>query len=784
MGINEIFAAIRPTSREEHIPGPAITTKLDCYQRRTCHWMMQREKNGGETVFEDPCCLCFRLEKPSFFEEVDGFPVDRMPSGEDGESDDLQKEDEFLWYDRFEQQFWWSARHPRLLPEPCGGILADEMGLGKTLMMLALIDSHRRILEGDRPQLNEFGLIRGQASLVVVPANLMYQWQREVKLHCSSLTIFLYHGTNPIPAKEMARYDLVVTIYNVLHREARTLRFEKRYGIPSTPLLKIELWRLIVDEAQMVEKAISNPAMMAKRISASCRWCVTGTPIGHKGTSDLHGLFDFLGYEPFDNKRKFETLFIDHPHMPKHHHLLEALRHVLWRHSHADNAAEISLPELEQKDVLLKFSSLESETYAQEFQRVRRDVDASRLENGDALLYANMLRRACHPQIVLASGPSIHGHGQGVINRHVFQKQSAAQIALILQTKALDDAVAAEREYCMALNRLAFFFLSVSAFGGKSSFAPMFAVDRAKKLLFESWSIIDMGFENAQDKLKQISFTKIEKSGMKIATSTLERASWLRVEALTAGLMQKLCQIQQEHFEKRQMPVPRYVIDNGALLQSDLVKLRDEFLDVAKERVNNKKVHIAKIENEIIPIFFESGDRRAVELAHRRIKMGQSQFDKEHEKDIDALCRTLEEEHIFESQCLTYYALKFVYLPAWEKCHELIESYREAVERQFHTSAMFALKTFLDDEAIREISHGPKLHILHAEVFPLLKKFQERFFLCLRKRNVEATRRTQHRLSKCECDDVVVETVKEQPESYWANLREAPIIRQGLQIIR
>lgn len=42
------------------------------------------------------------------------------------------------------------------------------------------------------------------------------------------------------------------------------------------------------------------------RIHATYRWCVTGTPIGNKGLTDIYGLMVFLAQRPWNEQRWWE----------------------------------------------------------------------------------------------------------------------------------------------------------------------------------------------------------------------------------------------------------------------------------------------------------------------------------------------------------------------------------------------------------------------------------------------------------------------------------------------
>ena len=94
-----------------------------------------------------------------------------------------------------------------------GGILADDMGLGKTLTMISLILKHREI-ELERERLRReagedeeqedwwkgkgFQLVRSKTTLIVCPASLMGQWEKEVdnRVKSGKLRVLVYHGNN------------------------------------------------------------------------------------------------------------------------------------------------------------------------------------------------------------------------------------------------------------------------------------------------------------------------------------------------------------------------------------------------------------------------------------------------------------------------------------------------------------------------------------------------------------------------------------------------------------
>ena len=118
---------------------------------------------------------------------------------------------------------WRETQHPP------GGILADDMGLGKTLTMISLIMKHREIEtekrrnggeDGDKDWQERLGdLVKSDTTLIICPASLIGQWEKEVenKVRSSQVRVLVYHGNNrKCSARSLARYDIVVTTYGTV----------------------------------------------------------------------------------------------------------------------------------------------------------------------------------------------------------------------------------------------------------------------------------------------------------------------------------------------------------------------------------------------------------------------------------------------------------------------------------------------------------------------------------------------------------------------------------------
>jgi E3 ubiquitin-protein ligase SHPRH len=113
-----------------------------------------------------------------------------------------------------------------------------------------------------------------------------------------------------------------------------------------------------MDEAQNVKSSVRSSARMARRIRATHRWCVSGTPIGRRGLEDLFGLVSFLQLQPYDTYHWWRKAL--HLSMAdSSHHLQQLLRRIMWRHSKRHVKGEVKLPPLTQRTLYLTFSPIE-----------------------------------------------------------------------------------------------------------------------------------------------------------------------------------------------------------------------------------------------------------------------------------------------------------------------------------------------------------------------------------------------------------------------------------------
>ncbi|MER6912615.1 DEAD/DEAH box helicase [Streptomyces sp. NPDC000594] len=147
-----------------------------------------------------------------------------------------------------------------------GGCLADDMGLGKTITLIAL-HLHRQTQEST-----------AGPTLVVCPASLLGNWQREIERFAPGTPVHRFHGaarTLDAPAAG----TVVLTTYGTMRLDAQRLG--------SVP------WGLVVaDEAQHVKNPYSATARQLRTIGTKARIALTGTPI-ENNLSELWAILDW-----------------------------------------------------------------------------------------------------------------------------------------------------------------------------------------------------------------------------------------------------------------------------------------------------------------------------------------------------------------------------------------------------------------------------------------------------------------------------------------------------------
>lgn len=166
-----------------------------------------------------------------------------------------------------------------------GGILADDMGLGKTLQSIAYILSERMSEEVSEP------------ALVICPASLIYNWEREFHHFAPSLKIVVIAGNREERSELIERSkeaDVIITSYPLIRRDI-DLYEQHHYHI------------LILDEAQSIKNHYTQTTQAVKKIKAVHRFALSGTPI-ENSLDELASIFDVILPGLFPSKKQFRQL--------------------------------------------------------------------------------------------------------------------------------------------------------------------------------------------------------------------------------------------------------------------------------------------------------------------------------------------------------------------------------------------------------------------------------------------------------------------------------------------
>ncbi|GAB2282463.1 Protein CHROMATIN REMODELING 19 [Dionaea muscipula] len=165
-----------------------------------------------------------------------------------------------------------------------GAILADEMGLGKTIQAITYLTLLKYLENDPGPH------------LVVCPASVLENWEREVAKWCPSFSVLQYHGaaqstySEELTAMSKAGlpppFNVLLVSYSLFERHSGQQKDNRK-------ILKGWRWSCVVmDEAHALKNKNSYrwKNLMSVARNANQRLMLTGTPL----QNDLHELWSLL----------------------------------------------------------------------------------------------------------------------------------------------------------------------------------------------------------------------------------------------------------------------------------------------------------------------------------------------------------------------------------------------------------------------------------------------------------------------------------------------------------
>jgi hypothetical protein len=255
-----------------------------------------------------------------------------------------------------------------------GGVLADDMGLGKTVQLLALHLARRE---------------RGGPTLVVCPASLIGNWQREAARFAPSVPVRRFHGAGRT-LDDLSGAELVLATYGVVRRD-------------TAPLAGVRWGLVAADEAQAVKNPLSRTAKALRTIPADARFALTGTPVENR-LSDLWAVLDWttpglLG--PLERFRREVAVRVERDRDPDATRTFSALvRPFLLRRRKSDPTIAPELPPKTETDRFVPLSAEQATLYrAVAEETLERVAGAEGIERrGLVLNLLTALKQICnHP---------------------------------------------------------------------------------------------------------------------------------------------------------------------------------------------------------------------------------------------------------------------------------------------------------------------------------------------------------------------------------------------------
>ena len=265
-----------------------------------------------------------------------------------------------------------------------GCVLADDMGLGKTVQSIAAI-----------LRLKEEGLL-SENCLVVAPAALLINWEKELSRFAPSLKVSRYHGTG---RKFDKKTDVYLTTYQTTVRDANKLK-KRAFSL------------LLVDEAHLMKNSQTRISRAVKQLRSKYRLALSGTPVENR-LEDLRSLFDFIlpGYlgEAAKFKEQYRIPIEVMRNKEKALNLQKITAPFLLRRVKTDKKIIKDLPD---KIVTNEYAVLEKEQAALYETVVTESMDRSKKidpkERSSLILYLlTALKQICdHPRVYDKESPA------------------------------------------------------------------------------------------------------------------------------------------------------------------------------------------------------------------------------------------------------------------------------------------------------------------------------------------------------------------------------------------
>ena len=239
-----------------------------------------------------------------------------------------------------------------------GALLADEMGLGKTVQVAVSLEILRLTQQLYR-------------ALVIVPASLKLNWEKELRKWAPSLSVQRVRGD---ATDRRAYYLLPINVLVVSYEEIRLDMIEFSHNICFDIV--------ILDEAQRIKNQHSKAALACRIIKRKRSWALTGTPVENR-LSDLISIFGFVKTGLLD-----EGLSINEIHSRMNTHFIRRCKRDVLK----------DLPPIIDQEIPIQLSTIQQAAYQKVWDSRREGLDSNSEGSPTTNLFAiiTKLKQVCN----------------------------------------------------------------------------------------------------------------------------------------------------------------------------------------------------------------------------------------------------------------------------------------------------------------------------------------------------------------------------------------------------
>ena len=229
-------------------------------------------------------------------------------------------------------------------------------------------DFHSRTKDG---QLELFAVSESNgkvqpASIIVLPASLVHNWESEIQKFTPSLKVYRHVGQQRKTGSELEKavyhYDILLTTYGTVRNDVELLS-------------GIKFFFIILDESQYVKNPSSKTYKSIMKLQSEYRMALTGTPI-ENSLSDLWTQMNFLNKGLLGNLAFFRRFFITpiekHNVIEQQDKLQVLIRPFILRRTKDEVAKD--LPPLMEQVIMCNMDEKQQQIYETEKSLIRNSI--------------------------------------------------------------------------------------------------------------------------------------------------------------------------------------------------------------------------------------------------------------------------------------------------------------------------------------------------------------------------------------------------------------------------